>query len=233
MAGSANGSMNMEQSEPQLEVKQQRRTRPKKDESKIVDIYNDMMFDLVQKDYVLFAPKSDRGLKYDYPELDDKDRSPEFVGIGKYDMLFIWAWGCASSPFVSMDPREDKLRLCTAYAYPPEQVDRKIREYTIRFSEDVNRGIEKMFRYNKEARVEEYVAIKVARENYKHMLAKDISKATPYEQKEWAELSIIAQKGLAAQRDRVEGFGLGIEESQNTRIQQAVDVLSMHHMDHA
>ncbi len=205
-----------------------RRTR--KGASKITSTYDEMLLELVQKDYVLFAPKSTRGLKYDYPELDNKDRSPEFVGIGNYDMLFIWAWACASSPFLSIGSRETKLRLCCTYAYPMEHVQRKIKDYAIRFTEEVNRGVERMMRYNLQARVEEYVAIKIARDNYKHILAKDISKSPVWEQKEWAELSLIAQKGLAQQRDRVEGFGLGIEESQNTNIREAVDLLSMHHM---
>ena len=224
---------NSHQSDPQdSSAPRPRRGRPRKErpaETQPVSIYDELLIELVEKDYVLFAPKSKRGLKFDYPELSDKDKCPEFVGIRDAHMLFVWAWSCASSPFLTIEPKEKKIELCCRYAYPIDQWERKKREFTLRFPEDVSRGIEKMSRYNLAARVEEYVALRTARENYKHILAKDISKADSASQKEWAELSIIAQKGLAQQRDRAEGFGLGVEEAQNTLIQQAVDLLSMHH----
>ena len=208
-----------------------KRGRKAKDdaESAVVSVYNDMMLELVQKDYVLFAPKSRRGLKYDYPELADKDKTPELVGVRDPDVLFSWAWACSSSPFIDIKPKEEKLRICCLYAYSDESAARKAKEYALTFPPEVERAIGKMASYSKEARVEEYVAIRIARENYKHMLAQDISMASVKEQREWAENSLIAQKGLAQQRDRVEGFSLGIEESHNTLIQQAVDLLSMHH----
>ena len=224
---------NQESESPLSATDKPKRGRTKKDKKeedpKVVDLYADMMFDLVQKDYVLFAPKSTRGLKFDYPELASRERSAEFVDIGKYDMLFIWAWACSSSPFQNIEPREEKLRLCCMYAYPPDQCDRKAVAFKSFFPEEINRGIERMGRYSLAARVEEYVAIKIARENYKHILAQDISGSPVWAQKEWSEISLVAQKGLSQQRDRVEGFGLGVEEASNTLIGQAIDLLSMHH----
>jgi len=195
----------------------------------VKSLHQDMLMDLVQKDYVLFAPKSSRGLKFDYPELADKDKSPEFVGVRDTDMLFVWAWACASSPFVAIEPRAKKMELCCRYAYPVDQWERKTRDFDLHFPDDISRAIERMGKYNFAARVEEYVAIRIARENYKHILAQDVSKAAGWQQKEWAELSIIAEKGMREQRNRIEGIGLGVEESANTLVQQAVDLLSLHH----
>lgn len=220
---------------PESQPSPKKRGRPRKSKAEdaelVVSVYNDMLLDLVQKDYVLFAPKSTRGLKLDYPELDDKERYPEFASLRQYDMLFVWAWACASSPFVNIAPHEEKLRLCCKYAYPVDRWEAKAREYALRFPEEngMVRAMQRMEHFSLGARVEEYVALRIARENYKMILAKDISLAPMYQQKEWADLSIIATKGLAQQRERAEGFGLGIEEAQNTLIQQAVDLLSMHH----
>lgn len=214
---------------PEQVVPEEKPRRGRKKAGVVKSRYEEMLLDLVQKDYVLFAPKSKRGLKFDYPELADKDKSPEFVGVRENDMLFVWAWACASSPFVSIEPREKKMELCCRYAYPIEQWERKCKDYELHFPDDVSRALEKMAKYNVAARVEEYVALKIARDNYKHILAQDISKAAGWQQKEWADLSIIATKGLAVQRDRAEGFSLGVEEASNTLIQQAVDLLSMHH----
>lgn len=221
------------QSEAQQESfapkKRGRKPKQEEPEGSVISVYDEMMLELVKKDYVLFAPKSKHGLKHDYPELADKDKTPELVGVREPDVMFAWAWACASSPFVEIEPKGEKLRICCKYAYPEESASRKAKEYSLTFPSEVERAIGKMASYSKEARVEEYVAIRIARENYKHMLAQDISKASVKEQREWAENSIIAQKGLAQQRDRVEGFSLGIEESHNTLMQQAVDLLSMHH----
>jgi len=131
----------------------------------VKSLHQDMLMDLVQKDYVLFAPKSSRGLKFDYPELSDKDKSPEFVGVRDTDMLFVWAWACASSPFVAIEPRAKKMELCCRYAYPIDQWERKTRDFDLHFPDDISRAIERMGKYNFAARVEEYVAIRIAREH--------------------------------------------------------------------
>lgn len=193
----------------------------------IHDLQPEVILALVQKDYVLFAPKSSRGLKTDYPELDKTD---EFRGIGKNDMLFIWSWSCVSSPFFAIESRDTKLNLCIQYAYPPEQHERKFKEYELRFSDsNMARAMEKMSRYNLAARVGEYMALKIARDNYTAILSQDVRTASPDEKEAWLKQSIIAQKGLAEQRGRLEGADLGIAEADETRIAEAIDILAMHH----
>jgi hypothetical protein len=193
----------------------------------IHDLQPEVILALAQKDYVLFAPKSSRGLKADYPELDKAD---EFRGIGKYDMLFIWAWACMSSPFYAIDHRDTKLNLCVQYAYPPEQQERKYKEYEQRFTDsNMTRAMEKMGRYNLAARVGEYMALKIARDNYTAILSQDVRTASPDEKEAWLKQSIIAQKGLAEQRQRIEGADLGVAEADETRIAEAIDLLAMHH----
>lgn len=194
-----------------------------------VSLYDEILEQMHKKEFVLFVPTTRRGLKHDYPELGDVNRSPEFHGIGKDDMLFIWAWACASSPFVDLEDQEKKLKLCCRYAYPVEKERQRLRDFAVRFPEDVALGIVKMGRYNKTARIEEYLALRTARNNYKMVLAQDITSAGPKERKEWLEQSLIAQKGLEGQRERMEGGALGVREAKETLIQEAVDLLSLYH----
>lgn len=86
-----------------------------------------------------------------------------------------------------------------------------------------------MGRYNLVARIEEYMALRIARNNYKMVLAQDITGAGPKARKEWLEQSLIAQRGMEEQRLRIEGGMLGIREAQDTLIQESVDLLSMYH----
>ncbi len=214
-------------------VKRRRNTRPKKDDapqaSGLVSVYDQMLETMRDKEFVLFAPTSDRGLKHDYPELGDVKRSPEFEGVHKNDMLFAWAWACVTSPFVSIEDREKKLRLCCKYVYPVDQYDGKMREYAIRFPENLAAAISKMGKYNFVARLEEYLSIRIARDNYKHIIAQDITHAEPWERDDWLSQSILAQKGMAEQRERIEGGMLGIREARDTQHAEAVDLLSMYH----
>jgi hypothetical protein len=122
-----------------------------------------------------------------------------------------------------------KLGMCVDYAYPKEQRERKFNEWEKRFDSNINRAIEKMGRYSLAARVMEYVATKIARDNYTSILMQDIKSAGPDEKEAWLKQSIIAQKGLSEQRSRVEGYDLGISEKDETQMADAIDVLAMYH----
>lgn len=216
--------------EPIQEAPKRKRGRQKKGEqSGLVSVYDQMLEEMRTKEFALFAPCSERGLKHDYPELGDVKRSPEFEGVHKNDMLFAWAWACVTSPFQPIEDRDRKLRLCCKYAYPLDVYEGKIREYAIRFPENLAAAISKMGKYNFVARLEEYLSIRIARDNYKHIIAQDITAAGPDERKQWLEQSILAQKGMAEQRERIEGGMLGIKESKDTLHAEAVDLLSMYH----
>lgn len=216
--------------EPIQEAPKRKRGRTKKsEESGLVSVYDQMLEEMHTKEFVLFAPCSDRGLKHDYPELGDVKRSPEFDGVHKHDMLFAWAYACVTSPFQPIEDKEKKLRLCCKYAYPLETYEAKIIEYAVRFPENLAAAISKMGKYNLVARIEEYLAIRIARDNYKHIIAQDITQASPEERADWIAHSREAQKGMAEQRERIEGGMLGIKESKDTLHAEAVDLLSMYH----
>lgn len=55
--------------------------------------------------YMLFAPKSARGLRVDYPELNEY---PEFQGLRANEMLFVWWYACKSSPYYDIDKKTER-----------------------------------------------------------------------------------------------------------------------------
>lgn len=59
---------------------------------------------------MLFAPKSHRGLKVDYPELNSYE---EFKSLRQAEMLFVWWYACKSSPYFDLDkPERDIVEMC-------------------------------------------------------------------------------------------------------------------------
>jgi len=54
----------------------------------------------------LFAPKSARGLRIDYPELNNVK---EFESLRPAEILFVWNYGCKSSPYFNIDMDEREL----------------------------------------------------------------------------------------------------------------------------
>lgn len=63
-----------------------------------------------REELLLFAPKSDRGLRIDYPELSG---IKEFESLRKNEMLFVWYYGCKSSPYFNLDWKEtDIIKKC-------------------------------------------------------------------------------------------------------------------------
>ena len=60
--------------------------------------------------YMLFAPKSGRGLRVDYPELNEYQ---EFQGLKSVDMLFVWWFSCKSSPYFDLrKPEREIVQMC-------------------------------------------------------------------------------------------------------------------------
>ena len=180
---------------------------------------------LVDKNYVLFAQKTSMGHKIDYPELN---RDPSFKSIGKHDMRFIWAYSCASSPFLWIDDDEERIKACVHYAFPERMRKAKTHEFTNNIPDILRSGITKMEKYNLAARVEEYLVLRQARENVKYIIAQDITKADPDERKAYLSQVKDAQTIMAEQRTRIEGFDLGISEAGDTMHNEAVDVASIY-----
>ncbi len=190
------------------------------------DTSKEIIASLVEKDYVLFARRSEHGLKVDYPELAAE---VSFKGLGKYDLAFVWAFACASSPFLFIEKRNERIAASVTYAFPPHLREAKTAEMTQRMPDTLLRAIAKMEKYNLSARVEEYVLMQKARSNIRHIIAQDVTKADMDERKLYLQQVKEAEGILAGQRTRIEGSDLGVAMSSETLYSEAVDVASIYH----
>ena len=190
------------------------------------DLTPELISTLVEKNYVLFGQKTEFGLKNDYPELET---DPAFAGLGKYEMRFVWAMACASSPFQVIDNDEQKIRACVHYAYPEKHQKSRTSEFLNTIPENVRRGMGRMKDYNMQGRVIEYLMMKQARDNIVSIINQDITGATAEEKKEYLDQVKVAQNIMIDQRKRIEGLNMGISEEHETLNKEAIDVLALYH----
>jgi len=110
---------------------------------------------------LLFAPKSPRALKFDYPELADY---PEF-NINKTDLLFVWYYACKSSPFFNDNMRERVvIEKCARTAgMLLKEEDKKEKFLSGNFTDKIQSAIETMLKFEPSARI---IARERAMKNY-------------------------------------------------------------------
>lgn len=125
-------------------------------------------------DYSLFAPKSKRSIKDDYPELRDAE---EFRGLTKSDMLFVWYYACEASPLMSID--SDQKRVESAIKYieriDPELITAKFKDYAqLIFTPKMEVAIHKMRQYKMGTRIRAKKMIDKTMDNYEKILSLDI-----------------------------------------------------------
>lgn len=184
---------------------------------------------MVEQHLVLFAPKTVHGLKLDYPELKS---IPEFKDLGRFDMLFVWAMGCRSSPFTNIVSQDSRIRACVQYAYPVGDRKKRLSTFLDQLPERIAVAIKRMERFSLEARVTEYVMLKQIRENIAVVSMQDISGLDDKARGEYFSQMKTAQSLLAEQRQRIEGMDLGIAEEGDTMYKEAVDVWSEYIQNH-
>lgn len=74
-----------------------------------IDRDEEVIREMIAKDYVIFAPKDERDLRRQYPEL--KEYSPLAKLSSPSEVLFAWWYGCRSSPIIWM---KDEKRFAIA-----------------------------------------------------------------------------------------------------------------------
>lgn len=190
------------------------------------DLTPELIQTLVEKNYILFGQKTEFGLKNDYPELD---KDPSFASIGKYDMRFIWAMSCASSPFHAIDDSDQKIRACIHYAYNEKDRKHRTSEYLKQIPENIRRGMERMKDFSLQGRVIEYLMMKQARDNVVSIINQDITQASADEKKAYLDQVKVAQAILEDQRKRIEGLNMGISEESEISNKDAIDILALYH----
>lgn len=178
------------------------------------ELYLQILSGLLAQNKVLYAPKSAKSLKLEYPELSDRE---EFKELSDHEMLFVWAWACVSSPFSTL-PETKRLPLCIDFAYPTEQQRRtKHSDFAgAKFPAQVQAAIRAMGAINLEARLEEMAFLLQLRENCKRTIAQDVTTMEPDDQKLYWDNVKKARTEMIETRHVVEKGGLGLSNEDET-----------------
>lgn len=79
----------------------------------ITDNSEQILMDLVSKNYVVYAPKSIKPIKRDYKELDDYE---EFKALTSPELVFVWWFACQVSPIIDL-PEEKRVMVAVDKAF--------------------------------------------------------------------------------------------------------------------
>ena len=102
--------------------------------------------------FMLFAPKSDRGLRVDYPELSNYE---ELKSLFKKELLFVWYYACKSSPLFDFDgPKKVLIEKCVkASGLKLDDPAKKVKFMAGNFPAKVQAAIEVMQNFEPSARI--------------------------------------------------------------------------------
>lgn len=174
---------------------------------------------MLERRYLIFAPKNAKDLRVQYPELSEY---PEFKpeAIKSHDLLFVWWFRCSASPYYDMEDAQ-KLEACVRVAYPTEQQrESKLNEFKAQFPDNIKSAFKRMESFNLAARVENYLYTQRVRDNCKAMLAVDINTMDIEEQESWSKRAPAIWRLLEETSKALEKGGFGVVEQENTIVEE-------------
>lgn len=129
--------------------------------------------------YSLFAPRTENGLKNDYPELRD---NPAFEKCSKAELLFVWYFACEASPFINIQDERTRCKRSLEQAYTKNGVlemgrEAKSRMLNMEFKEYLPGAIKSMGQYRMGPRVKEKKMVDKVLSNYEAIVDMDINGA--------------------------------------------------------
>lgn len=128
-------------------------------------------------DFSLFAPKSERDIRNDYPELREVE---EFKKLSKSDMLFIWYYACEASPLAATKSDQKRAQVSIDYIrrINPNLITGKFEKYAIlEFDYQMEAAINRMMKYRMGIRVRAKKMIDSILSNYEKIACVDINGA--------------------------------------------------------
>ncbi|MHA1974621.1 MAG: hypothetical protein ACTSW1_16595 [Candidatus Hodarchaeales archaeon] len=101
---------------------------------------------------MLFAPKSARGLRVDYPELGKYE---ELKALRAKELLFVWYYACKSSPLFNYDgPKKNLIERCIKASNLRIDDPAKLAKFEVgNFPAKIQAGIDVMFNFEPAARI--------------------------------------------------------------------------------
>lgn len=187
----------------------------------MIDVGEDILVEMISKDQVVFAPKSAKELRRDYPELDDY---PDLKGLSPQELLFVWAWCCKTSPFLSI-AEEKRCGPCIEFAFKsPHQQESRKQAYGAgtggapSFPDEIKRAIRVMERFNPGLRIQMAADNLHLLEQCQKAIRRDITGASPEEIEDYMKTAQLARKLMVEIQRDIERGNFGVEERENTML---------------
>lgn len=126
-------------------------------------------------EFSLFAPKTSKGLFFDYPELRD---FAELKTLSKRDILFVWFFACEVSPLAMVSGEESRALSSLQFVeekfgkYP----DATAKAYkNLNFPAKINEAIKRMSAFRVGVRIRAKMMIEKTMRNYEDIVSMDIN----------------------------------------------------------
>ena len=126
-------------------------------------------------DFSLFAPKTDKGLFFDYPELRE---FAELKSLNKKDLLFVWYYACEVSPFskISSDQKRAISSLEAVNKNLGRFSDSMMKTYSnLAFPPKIDEAIKRMSGFRVGIRVRAKMMIEKTMTNYEDIVSMDVN----------------------------------------------------------
>jgi len=199
-----------------------------------VDKSLDVRREMVLKDYVMFAPKGERDLRRDYPELWDYPALAKLANPS--EILFVWWYACRSSPIIDM-PDEKRFSLAVEKSFKGSRIDEVKGKYAPggqapALPEEWKAAIKVMNSFNPGMRIEMAVN--------NEFLFKQCSKHIQQERmgdhqdrEDYLKTSALARKTQEEILRSIEKGNHGVDERKNTTLENLEDISSTFHKQQA
>jgi len=179
-----------------------------------------LYMDAIRRGLVVGAPKDERDLRKQYPEFYSDN---EFRGLQQQDLLFVFFYKCATSPFDGMEDAE-KLKLSIRFAYQADAV-RALREKEFaagNFGDLLPAAFKAMERKNTAAHIINHQAILKYRDNCLAIITEDTTTMLPEQKTAYMTRAEKALLGLDLSTKKLENLGQAVIESGSSSVLTAI-----------
>lgn len=200
----------------------------------MIDRDEKVIREMVQKDYVVFGPKSERDLRRDYPEL--WDHPPIAKLASPHEVLFTWWYACRCSPIIEL-PDEKRFPLAVERSFKGPRVEEFKRRYAPSgqapaLPDELKSACKAMAEFNPWMRIQMAVDNLFAlRECQRHI--RQENRGLQEDRQDYLKTLKIARE---IQRDilkDIEKGNYGVEERKNTTLDNLEGIASQFHKQQA
>jgi hypothetical protein len=176
--------------------------------------YEDVLIEMVRKDYVVYAPRTVKELKRDYRELNDV---AEFADLTSSELLFVWYFSCRCSPLVDL-PEEKRVGIACEKSFKiKSQLEARLVEYgSLDFPGSIKTAMRKMDSFDPGGRITAMATDRHLLRQCEQVITMSIEGITDMELiKNWLAAAEKARKMRDDILERIERGGRGVEEVSN------------------